>query len=124
MTVSKEFLGYGVIGFCVTLIYGVLLSGFVELAMLDPVRANAITFVLVNLLSYFLQSRFVFKRTVHLRAYLRFFASNLLSYALVLAIAYAIERAGIHYLIGYFLIAAIIPLFSFALLKRWVFRQG
>ena len=120
--ISREFVKYAAIGLMITLLYGALLSGFVELIGLDPVSANAVVFVLVNALSYLLQSRFVFKQPIALRAYFRFFASYIVSYAVTLAIAYAVEQAGVHYLIGFALISAAIPVISFAVLKFWVFR--
>jgi putative flippase GtrA len=122
MTVKREILGYGVIGLFITFLYGVLLIGFVEGLGLRPFYGNAISFLGANLLSYFLQSRIVFRRALRFRAYLRFFASYLFSYFLTLVIAYVAEWANIHYLIGYLLIVALIPLLNFILLKRWVFQ--
>jgi putative flippase GtrA len=124
MTIHRELARYGVIGLFISLLYGVVLSAFVELAGLNSVYAHALTFVPINLLSYLLQSRFVFKRAIRFHAYLRFFAAYLLSYMATLITAYITEQAGIHYLVGYLLIAAVIPIFSFALLRRWVFRNS
>jgi putative flippase GtrA len=122
MRISRELLGYGISGLFITLLYGVVLVAFVELMRLNPIYANAITFVSVNLLSYFLQSRFVFRHVIHFHVYLRFFVSYLLSGVMTLVIAGIAEWAGIHYLIGYMLIAAVIPICNFLLLKQWVFR--
>jgi putative flippase GtrA len=122
MKISKELLGYGILGLFITLLYGVVLSAFVELVKLAPIYANAITFVLMNLLSYFLQSRFVFRRAFHFHDYFRFFTSYLLSYVMTLVIVGIAEWVGIHYLVGYMLTVTVIPICSFSLLKRWVFR--
>jgi putative flippase GtrA len=122
MTVKREILGYGVIGLFITLLYGVVLAGFVEVLGLRPFHANAISFLGANLLSYFLQSHFVFQRAFRFRAYLRFFSSYLLSYFVTLVIAYVMEWVGVHYLLGYLLIVVLVPFLNFALLKRWVFR--
>ncbi|MDR2031634.1 MAG: GtrA family protein [Azoarcus sp.] len=122
MKIQREILGYVIIGLFITLLYGVMLAGLVEGLGLRPFYANAITFPSVNLLSYFLQSRIAFQRAFCFRAYLRFFASCLLSYAMTLAVAWIAEQAGLSYLTGYLLITLIVPFLNFMLLKQWVFR--
>ncbi|MDR2152825.1 MAG: GtrA family protein [Helicobacteraceae bacterium] len=121
---SKNFVSYLIVGAIVTLIYGVVLSGFVELLRLNPISANALTFVIVNALSYFLQSRFVFKRQICVRSYLKFVWSYILTFILTVIIASVVELFGAHYLIGYFIISALMPLLNFIVLKLWVFKTN
>jgi putative flippase GtrA len=121
--IRQELLGYGVVGLFITLLYGVVLVALVEGMGIRPFYANVITFPSVNLLSYLLQSYLVFRRAIRFRAYLRFFVSYLMSYAMTLAIAGIAEQAGFPYLAGYLLVVLIVPLLNFTLLKQWVFRE-
>ncbi|MDR0664910.1 MAG: GtrA family protein [Helicobacteraceae bacterium] len=121
---SKSFVKYLVIGTFVTLLYGVVLSGFIELCYFNPVLANALTFAIVNAISYLLQSRFVFGRQICVKSYLKFVSSYAFAFALTLLIAYLVELCGAHYLIGYFIISALAPIANFVVLKLWVFREG
>jgi putative flippase GtrA len=122
MRLAGEAFRYALIGVIVTVLYGIFLTLSVELLGLRVVPANALTFFVANLCAYFLHSRFSFRRTVGISDYLRFFSSYVASCSVSLLLAAFAEWRGWHYLVGFVLITSVTPVFSFVLLKLWVFK--
>jgi putative flippase GtrA len=119
----RQFVKFGLIGVLNTAIHGIVLSLLVESLAVSAVTGNLFAFIAANLFSYILNCRYTFKAPCLFLTYLKFFFSSLLSLALTLIISWMMERLGFHYLQGFAVIVIVVPLFSFLIMKRYVFRS-
>ena len=116
-----QFFTFAAVGLANTAVHGCILVLSVEYFGLDATSSNAAAFFLANIFSYFANSKLTFKTHISLARYSRFFLASLLSLAITLTISATAEYLGMHYLIGFALIVACVPIFSFAHMKIWTF---
>jgi putative flippase GtrA len=119
----RQFVKFGLIGVLNTATHGIVLSLLVEGLAVSAVTGNLFAFMVANVVSYNLNCRITFKVSLSFYGYLKFFLSSLLSLALTLVISWVAERLGFHYLQGFIAIIIIVPLFSFLIMKAYVFHS-
>lgn len=119
----RQFAKFGLIGVLNTATHGIVLSLLVEGLAVSAVTGNLFAFMVANALSYILNCRITFRVLLSFSGYLKFFLSSLLSLALTLVISWVAEALGFHYLQGFVVIIIVVPLFSFLMMKAYVFRS-
>ena len=115
---------FALIGVANTLVHGLLLVLMVEKFVVDVTIAHLFAFCLANVVSYILNSRFTFRARLAVGRYARFLLASLMSLGLTLLLSWIADVSGLHYLIGFFLIVVLVPLFSFSLMRFWIFAGG
>lgn len=118
-----QFFRFALIGFINTLCHGLILTALVELLALQVVLSNFFAFLVANLLSYYMNSYFTFHRSPSFILYIKFFIASLFSLAMTLGIAWITNYYGLHYLLGFLIIIAVVPLTSFVVVKYWTFSS-
>ena len=118
-----QFLTFAAIGLINTIIHGAALVLAVEYAELESTTANLFAFLIANIFSYILNSKYTFKSAPSIFQYLRFLSASLIAMAITLLISIAAEHLRIHYLIGFSLIVLCVPPISFLIMKIWAFSH-
>lgn len=99
------------------------LEAVVRLLGSGAVTGAALAFVAGTAVSYLGNAVFTFQRPLSARTAWRFAAVTLAGFALNLAIAWLLERAGTHHLLIGLVILAIVPAFNFAGHRLFTFRH-
>ena len=118
-----QFVKFAAIGAANTLLHGLVLGGLVDGWGWTVVPAHLVAFCGANLFSYVLNSFITFKAPISVSAYAQFFLASLMSLALTLGLSGFAQWYGLGHWHGFVLIVLLVPLFSFALMKFWIFRQ-
>lgn len=116
------FLLFCLIGFLNTALYTCLMIAFVEGIHIRPTYAACISFLLANLFSYAMNSRFSFKQRPDRAGYVRFFIVSLLNLLITVGITYFCEIFRIHYLIGLVGVILTSTVVTFLLHKKFSFK--
>lgn len=113
------------VGLTAAVAHFLVLGGLVELAILGPVAASMIGFVVGTLVTYTLNSRFTFESTrSHAGAMPRYFAVAGVAFILngVLMDVFT-HRLGIYYLLSQFLTSALVLCWTFNSYRLWAFAE-
>lgn len=94
-----------------------------ELIVVSVVIANFFSFMITNILSYFMNCNFTFKVKPNLKGYAKFISSSFLALIITLCISALAEYLGYHYLIGFLFVILLVPVLSFFLMKLWAFNN-
>ena len=114
---------FAVIGIINTAVHGTILILLVDHARWPVTLAHILAFIVANLASYGMNSRFTFHMPMSWFAYVRFLLASLLAFGLTLAIAASAELFHLHYLVGFVLIIFFVPVLNYFVLKFWAFRK-
>ena len=123
-TERSRFVIFGMIGVINTFTHSMIVICAVELITLNPVTANTVAFLITNILSYLMNSKWTFELTPSLLGYGKFLVASAGGLFITVAFATLAEFMEWHYLIGLFLIIVIMPFLTFFVYKVWVFRSG
>lgn len=96
---------------------------FVEAVEISPTTSAATAFVVANIFSYVMNSRFSFQQRTTRSGYARFLGVSLLNLAITVAITYACEVLGFHYLIGLVGVVLTSTVLTFLLHRRFSFKR-
>jgi putative flippase GtrA len=121
--VRRQFALFLCIGLAATAVHVVIAAHLIGTHMMPPALGNAIAFLFANLLSYFSQSAYVFRRPSTPVRYWRFLCVSLVGLALVAAISSGFEVLGVHYLAGIAAVVLVLPIVTFGLHSLWTFRN-
>lgn len=119
-----EFFRFGIIGVLNTFVHGVVLAVAVEFAGLSPILGNLFAFFVSNVNSYVLNSKYNFGSVLSVPKYLKFLMASLLALGVTLMVSMLFDVMGYHYMVGFVAIIFLVPLFSFALMRIWVFSSA
>lgn len=120
---SLRFIKYSLVGCICTLIYFLSVFLFVEIFDKEPVFASAISFVIMTVISFFLNKRFTFGGDFSYDKLLRFLAVAAIGFTLNFVIMYLIVNVfSLHYAIGEIATTLVIPVINFILNNYWTFK--
>jgi putative flippase GtrA len=113
---------FGVTGVFVTGCHAAYAVAAIELDGWAPPAANGFAFTFATLVSYLVNTRWSFSSQVSGRTFVRFWMVCGVGLSMSVAIAAAVERAGLPYPVGIGLISVAVPPVSFALHSLWTYR--
>lgn len=105
---------FALTGVIVTLVHIAVAVALIERLQFHPGAANGLAFVVANGLSYAINTRWSFQSRLSLNTWWRFILVSVVAWALTVALAWLVERAGGHYLVGIGLVVGLVPALSFA----------
>lgn len=118
---------FGIVGVLATAVHVGTVMLLVENRWLpDPLMANVVAFSCAVLVSFFGHSRWTFgQRRQDLPQFLRFLATTLLALGLnQLIMGVSTRMLGLDYRLAMALIVVLVPLFTYALARSWVFTAS
>ncbi|RTR29110.1 GtrA family protein [Robertmurraya yapensis] len=120
---SIKFVKYSLVGCISTLIYFLSVFIFVEIFDKNPVFSSAVAFVIMTVISFFLNKRFTFGSDFSYDKLLRFLAVSAIGFTLNFGIMYLIVNVfSLHYVIGELVTTLVIPVINFILNNYWTFK--
>ena len=119
LRISKFFL-VGIFNTSLNFLFIYILTG---LAGINVIISSSVSFLLVNLLSYFINSFFVFDQALKIHLYFRFLIASLLSFVITLAVNSFFYFLDLHYLLATLFCIFIIPLFTFFTHQKWTWKN-
>ncbi len=119
-----EFLRFALVGFANTAVHALVVVGLMEAVAPPAAISNGAAFIIANLMSYALNSRFTFRMPMNLSGYRRFLLVSLVSLVLTLLITSVVEYAGLHYSIGLLMVIFVVPVMNFLVMKIWAFSPA
>jgi len=122
MKVATSALRFALVGVAATAIHVAIATGLIAGWRLHPAAANGIAFVFANLASYVANTRWSFGAPLGLTNWGRFVTVSVGAWLLTVAIAWAVEAAGGHYLAGIALVVLLVPALSFMAHRGFTYR--
>lgn len=122
MKVATSAWRFALVGLGVTALHIGVAAGLIEGARLHPAAANGVAFVVANLASYVANTRWSFSAPIMLANWGRFVVVSGAAWLLTVAIAWAAEAAGAHYLAGIGLVVLLVPFLSFVAHRAFTYR--
>ena len=120
----KKLLRFGATGCFVTGVhYGVVVA-MMDWAGANQVLANAIAFITANILSFFINSRLVFKAAGTRSQFLKFFSVSLAGFAMTLAVSSFGQVQGWHRGLTVIVLAGFLAFLSFIGHHVWTFKAS
>jgi putative flippase GtrA len=119
------FFKYAAVGVIGTFIYLLILYLLIEILKLEPVISSTIGFVIIVIISYWLNYRWTFSSSSrHLVAFPRYATVSLVGLGLNASIMFiAVNIFNLWYGIGQIISFVVIPLCNFYLNSYWSFRK-
>lgn len=118
LIISKFFL-VGIFNTSLNFLFIFILTGLVGI---NIIISSSVSFLLTNLISYFVNSFFVFDQALKFHLYLRFLIASLLSFAITLVVNSFFYFLDFHYLLATFFCIFIIPFFTFFTHQKWTWK--
>jgi putative flippase GtrA len=127
MLVSRElilkFIRYSLVGCISTLIYFPSVFILVELFHYSPLFGSSLAFLIMTLISFFLNKTFTFGSDFSHQKLLRFLIVSAVGFTLNFLIMFTIVNVlSFHYSIGELVTILIIPIINFLLNNYWTFK--
>jgi putative flippase GtrA len=122
--IDRKFIRYGIVGSIGTIIHLGILSLLVELLSFNPIISSSAAFIVVVLISYYLNYNWTFQAQVkHLKALIRYITVCLVGFSLNAGIMFIIvDILNLWYVFGQILAIIIIPISNFILNSWWAFK--
>lgn len=122
--ISRKFIRYGIVGSIGTITHLGILLFLVEIVSLNPIISSSVAFIIVVLISYYLNYNWTFKATAkHFNSLIRYIAVCLVGFSLNTGIMFIIvDILHLWYMLGQIISIIIIPISNFILNSRWTFR--
>ncbi|MFJ8235747.1 GtrA family protein [Ureibacillus sp. NPDC094379] len=119
-----KFFKYGFVGCISTCIYFLSVFVMVERYHYDPVIGSVVAFVIMTIVSFFLNVRYTFASRVTNQKLLRFLLVSAVGFMLNFLLMFLIVHSlNFHYLIGEFVTILVIPIVNFLLNNYWTFQS-
>jgi putative flippase GtrA len=99
-------------------------ASLIEFAALHPSIANGSAFVVASCVSYALNTRWTFEAPASRANAIRFATVALTCMFVGMAIAAAVEAAGLHYAVGIGCIVLVVPAISYLMHDRWTYGRS
>lgn len=109
MTLAGSGWRFAAVGVSATFLHVLTASTLIIKGQMHPVGANAIAFIVANLVSYLANALWSFRARPQTGNFLRFGIVSLAAWFLTMAIAWAAGQAGAHYLAGIALVVLVVP---------------
>ncbi len=119
-----QFLRFAMVGVANTAVHAGVVIGLMETLAPPAAVANACAFIVANLMSYCINSRFTFRVPMSWLGYRRFLLVSLVSLGLTLLITSWVEYMGWHYGVGLLMVVFIVPVLKFIVRKLWAFAPA
>ena len=118
-----KFVIYSLVGCMSTAIYCLSVFVFVEQFHYDPVFGSAIAFLLMTIVSFFLNVQYTFGSSVTYQKLWRFFMVSAVGFTLNCCLMFFIVHIlSFHYLVGELVTILVIPAINFLLNNYWTFQ--
>ncbi len=127
MLVSRElilkFIRYSLVGCISTIIYFLSVFILVELFHQDPLVGSSLAYLIMTLISFFLNKTFTFGSDFSHQKLLRFLIVSAIGFILNFSIMFLIVNVlSFHYAIGELVTILVIPITNFLLNNYWTFK--
>lgn len=113
---------FAVTGLFVTALHALVAVLFINFISPLPPLANGVAFAVATLVSYVINTTWSFSARLQGRTLLRFLLVSVCGFLLAMFVAWAVQIAGFHYLLGIAAVALTIPVFTFLLHNFWTYR--
>ena len=122
MTLSGTGLRFILVGAAATLLHMLVALLLITLVKLSPAMANGLAFLAANFFSYFSNTKWTFKAAVEMKNGRRFFMVSIFAWLCTISIAWGVDKAGGHYLLGLALVVSLVPALSFWAHRSFTYR--
>lgn len=121
MRLSVSALRFGIVGLVATLIHVASATALISLAGFHPALSNGLAFVFANTFSYGINTLWSFETSLSGRIWRRFVIVSLVAWLLTVSIAWAVQLAGGHYLLGITCVVVFVSILTFTAHRRWTY---
>lgn len=122
MNLSASALRFALVGIGATVIHVAIAAGLIEGGRFHPAVANGVAFVAANLVSYVGNTGWSFAAPMGLANLGRFVSVSVAALLITVAIAWMVQAAGVHYLVGIALVVLLVPVLTFMAHRRYTYR--
>ncbi|MCM3388591.1 GtrA family protein [Ureibacillus chungkukjangi] len=123
-TLFTKFLKYSFVGCICTLIYFISVFIFIEGLYMDPVVSSALSFIIMTIVSFFLNVKYTFGSIITRQRALRFTTVSAIGFLLNFLLMFVIVHLfNLHYVIGELVTILVIPVVNFILNNYWTFQS-
>lgn len=120
----QKFIKYSFVGCISTCIYFLSVFVLVERFQLEPVIASAIAFIIMTIVSFFMNIHFTFGSNFTYQKLSRFLIVSTIGFILNFLLMYFTVRIlDYHYLVGELVTILVIPIVNFLLNNYWTFQS-
>ena len=118
-----KFLKYSFVGCISTAIYFLAVFVLIEGVHMDPVAASAVSFILMTVVSFFLNVKYTFGSRITQQKAFRFITVSTIGFILnFLLMFFIVHIFAFHYFIGELVTILVIPFVNFLLNNYWTFQ--
>nr|WP_240758506.1 GtrA family protein [Lysinibacillus sp. SGAir0095] len=115
---------YSLVGCISTLIYFLSVFVFIEGLHMDPVLGSAVSFIIMTIVSFFLNVKYTFGSSITQQKALRFMTVSTIGFILNFLLMFVIVHIfDFHYFIGELVTILVIPVVNFLLNNYWTFQS-
>ncbi|WP_425609210.1 GtrA family protein [Ureibacillus aquaedulcis] len=120
-----KFMKYSFVGCISTLIYFLSVFLFIEAIHMDPVMGSAVAFIIMTIVSFFLNVKYTFDSIITRQKAIRFMTVSAIGFLLNFILMFVIVRIfDFHYFVGELVTISIIPIVNFILNNYWTFQSN
>ena len=123
-TLFLKFVKYSFVGIFSTLIYFLAVFILIERVHMDPVLGSAASFIIMTIVSFFLNVKYTFGSAITQQKAIRFMLVSAIGFILNFLLMFLIVRIfAFHYFIGELVTILVIPAVNFLLNNYWTFQS-
>lgn len=123
--VFAKFLKYSLVGCISTIIYFVFVYVCIEGVHMDPVLGSAVSFIIMTIVSFFLNVKYTFNSFITKQRAIRFLTVSVIGFVLNLLLMFIVVHVfAYHYFIGELVTILVIPTINFILNNYWTFQTN
>lgn len=122
-TLFLKFMKYSFVGCISTMIYFLSVFVLIEGLQMEPVMASAASFIIMTIVSFFLNVKYTFGSSVTGQKAMRFMAVSAVGFILnFLLMFFVVHILAFHYFIGEIVTIMVIPIVNFLLNNYWTIQ--
>lgn len=110
-------------GVLVTLVHVLVAVFLIERSQMGPPAANCLAFIVANILSYVINTKWSFSSKLHWGGFTRFLTVSTIGLTLSYSIAAIFQKVGLSYWSGIFFIVILVPVVTFMLHSLWTYKK-
>ena len=119
-----RFMKYSFVGCICTLFYFLSVFVFIEGFHMDPVLGSALSFILMTILSFFLNVKYTFGSIITGQKAFRFMTVSTIGFILNFLLMFIVVHIfDLHYFLGEVVTIMVIPVVNFILNNYWTFQS-
>jgi len=115
-----KFFLVGLFNTCVNLLIIYFLTGVL---LINIIISSTFSFIISNLLSYFINSKFIFHKPLSVTLYSRFLFASLFSFSMSFILNTFFYFLDFHYLLATLVCMLVVPLITFFTHKYWTWKS-